>query len=515
MDRTTANQPTVRQGSPWLVLVALAIGVMMEAMDSTVITVANPAISAEMNAGLPALQWLANGYMITQAVLLIAAGKLGDRFGHRRMFFIGLVGFVVASVLVGVSQTITQMIGFRLLQGAFSALLLPSAMGLLRLVFPPEKLKMAIGAFMSAFVVGGVIGPLVGGAIVNVTTWRWVFFINVGLGAIAFVMGLLTLRRTPVISEPRPLDLPGIALLTAAMLSLVLAITQGPFRGWTSAFTLVCLVLAVVFGTLFVLRERSVDAPALPLSMFRTGPVSASVLATMITGGLSFGSWFYVMLYLQNVHGYRPLQAALFLLPVTILFVVGSPIGGGLNQKFGPKVPMLAGMLLVAIGAFGLSQLTASSPYLAIWPFLALTGLGVSFVVPTATEVIVSHAPVEMAGVASGLGQTALLGGNILGIAVIGAIISGRVTATLPGHLADEGAPAEVATALLGQASHVAEGRVPEMAGQSADAMRQIVAAAHSAFMDGMNVALLVTAIVVVLAMGLISLVRKAPVEAP
>lgn len=514
MDQAAVNPPTVRQGSPWLVLVALAIGVMMEAMDATVITVANPVIAAEMNAGLPALQWLINGYMITQAVLLIAAGKLGDRFGHRRMFFIGLIGFVVASVLVGISQTIIQMIGFRLLQGAFSALLLPSAMGLLRLVFPPEKLKVAIGAFMSAFVVGGVIGPLVGGAIVSVTTWRWVFFINIGLGAIAFVMGLLTLRRTPVITEPRPLDLPGIALLTASMLSLVLAITQGPFRGWTSAFTLVCFGLAAVFAVLFVVRERSVDVPALPLSMFRTGPVSASVLATMLTGGLSFGSWFYVMLYLQNVHGYQPLQAALFLLPVTILFVLGSPIGGGLNLKFGPKVPMVAGMLLVAVGMFGLSQLTATSSYFAIWPFLALTGLGVSFVVPTSTEVIVSHAPVEMAGVASGLSQTALLGGNILGVAGIGAIISGRVTATLPDHLADAGAPPESTVPLLDQASHVAEGLVPELAGQSADAMRQIAAGAHSAFMDGMNVALLVTAVVVALAIGLTALVRKAPVEA-
>jgi EmrB/QacA subfamily drug resistance transporter len=520
MNRTEhANRSTLltrRQlSNPWLVLVAVAVGMMMESMDTTVVTVANPSISESMNANLLHLQWLTNGYMFAQAVLLIAAGRVGDRFRHRRVFFIGMTGFVVASVLVAGATTINQMIAFRLLQGAFSAVLVPSSLGILREVFPPNKLQVAIGVFMSVFVVGGILGPIVGGVLTDFASWRWIFLINLPIGAAAIALGALTIPWSPLDGEPHPLDIPGIALLTAALLGLVLGVSQGPYQGWTSAFCLSSFAVAVVAGVGFALRERATDAPVLPLAIFRQPSVSAAVLLNLIVVGLAFASWFYLLLYLQQVQGYRPVQAGLFLLPVTVMFVVAAPVGGGLNKRFGPRAPILTGIILIAVGLFGLSRISQDSSYHSIWPFLAATGLGVGFLAPAATEVVVSNAPRAMAGVASGVAQTALICGNVLAIATAGTLISARVAATLPGHLAGAGVPGPLQDRLGDMVGEVAEGRVVVPPDTPAGVVQAVTAGAHAAFVDGLRTTLLVASLVVAACLLLVPLVRRPTVHEP
>ncbi|WP_168211450.1 MFS transporter [Actinosynnema sp. ALI-1.44] len=484
-----------RSGSPWIVLGVVSTGVLMEAMDASIATVANPSIAADLHTGLDTLQWVVNAYLIAQAVLLIAAGNLGDRFGHRRVFFIGLVGFVTASLLVALSGGMISLIAFRLLQGAFGAMLLPSALGILRGTFPADQLKLAISVFMGAFVVGGVLGPVVGGLVLNHAGWRWVFLINVPLGALALVLGLLTIRRNRIHDDTvRPMDLSAVLLLALTLLGLLVGLSQGPYRGWTSPVTLASYAVAIGFGTLFVLRERAARAPLLPPHLFRTRPIIAAVLLTLLVGGLAFGSWYYVILYLQNIRDHSPLAAGLYLLPVTAAFVVGSPLGGLLNQRFGSRTPLLTGLVLVGAGLGGLSQLDGTTPGFVIWPLLVATGLGTSFVTPTAMEVIVGNTPEKMAGVASGLGQTALLVGNAIGVSGIGTIIAAGVRGSLPDHLADQGVPAGVGAQLSGAVGQLAEGRVPAVSPEFGTAVRS---AAHSAFLDGLQVGLLVACLTV------------------
>jgi MFS family permease len=227
-----------------------------------------------------------------------------------------------------------------------------------------------------------------------------------------------------------------------------------------------------------------------------TGPIIASVLLTLLTGGLAFGSWYYVILYLQNVRDHSPLGAGLFLLPVTVAFVAGSPLGGLLNQRFGPRVTLLAGLLLVSSGFAGLSQLSATTPDLVIWPLLAATGLGTSFVTPTAMAIIVGNTPEEMAGVASGLGQTALLAGNAIGVSGIGTIVAARVQDTLATHLADRHVPEDVGARLSGVVGQLAEGRVPAL-DVAPEFSAAVQAAGYEAFLDGLRLGLLVACLTV------------------
>src|SRR6201996_9233482 len=253
------------RGSPGLTLLAAALGVMMVALDGTIVAVANPAIQSHLGASLADIQWVTNGYLLALAVTLITIGKIGDRFGHKKVFLTGIVGFAATSAAVGLSGTIagsiTLIILFRVLQGVFGAMLQPTALALLRETFPIEKLNGAIGIWGSVIGASTAAGPIVGGLLVQHLNWESCFYVNVPVGVIALTVGLLVLREPPPSPAARSFDIPGIILLTAFLFLLVWGLIKGSDYGWVSGKTIAFFVGAVVALAVFIARERTTAEP--------------------------------------------------------------------------------------------------------------------------------------------------------------------------------------------------------------------------------------------------------------
>jgi EmrB/QacA subfamily drug resistance transporter len=291
------------RGHPWLTLITVAVGVMMVALDGTIVAIANPAIQKDLGATFAQVQWITNGYFLALAVSLITAGKLGDRFGHRQTFLIGVVGFAAASGAIGLSDSIALVVTFRVLQGLFGALLMPAALGLLRATFPAEKLNMAIGIWGMVIGASTAGGPILGGVLVEHVNWQSVFFINVPVGVLAVVLGVLILLDHRAENAPRSFDILGIALLSTSVFCLVWALIKAPPSewGWGDAKTLAFLGASVLGFALFAFWETKVKEPLIPLALFRSVALSAGVVLMVLMAIAFMGGLFFVTFYLQNV----------------------------------------------------------------------------------------------------------------------------------------------------------------------------------------------------------------------
>jgi EmrB/QacA subfamily drug resistance transporter len=510
--RGQTGPPRRMRGNPTLTLLAVALGVMMVALDGTIVAVANPAIQSHLHASLAGIQWVTNAYLLALAVSLITMGKLGDRFGHKKVFLTGVTGFALSSAAIGLSGTIASSIGlviaFRAVQGVFGAMLQPSALALLRETFPPEKLNWAIGVWGAVIGASTAAGPIVGGLLVQHISWESCFYVNVPVGAAALVMSLLVLRETPSSPAASSFDFPGVAALSGALFLLIWGLIKGPDYGWGSARTLAFLGGAVLVGLLFVLRERRARQPLLPLRLFRSASLSAGVVLVVLLMFALFGAMFFMTFYLENVHGLDPVAAGVRLLPMTGMLIVGAPLSGAVISRIGPRVPIVAGMTLAAVALFGLSGLGAtSSPNDTIVWFLLL-GLGLSPVMVGATDVIVGNAPVELAGVAGGLQSTAMQVGGTLGTAVLGAVMAAKISSLLPTSWQAAHLPPLTAAQLAGVKSAVSVGAAPVTSGTPRQIATVITDISHAAFVSGMHTAFLVAA-AVALAGALIGLLIR------
>ncbi|MBC9724116.1 MFS transporter [Streptomyces sp. TRM68367] len=497
------------RGHPWLTLITVAVGVMMVALDGTIVAIANPAIQKDLGATFAEVQWITNGYFLALAVSLITAGKLGDRFGHRQTFLIGVVGFAAASGAIGLSSSIALVVTFRVLQGLFGALLMPAALGLLRATFPAEKLNMAIGIWGMVIGASTAGGPILGGVLVEHVNWQSVFFINVPVGILAVVLGVMILLDHRAENAPRSFDLLGIALLSAAMFCLLWALIKAPEWGWGDGKTWAFIVVSVAGFALFALWEKRVKEPLIPLGLFRSIPLSAGVVLMVLMAIAFMGGLFFVTFYLQNVHGMSPIDAGLHLLPLTGMMIVGSPLAGAVITKVGPRIPLAGGMACTAIAMYGMSTLETDtgSGVMSLW--FALLGLGLAPVMVGATEVIVGNAPMELSGVAGGLQQSAMQIGGSLGTAVLGAVMASKVDSDLAGNWADAGLP-PLTAAQEHQASEAVQVGVPPVAPGMPDAIAaKVTDVAHDTFISGMSMASLVAAGVAVVAVLVAFLTKR------
>jgi EmrB/QacA subfamily drug resistance transporter len=496
------------RGHPWLTLITVAVGVMMVALDGTIVAIANPAIQTDLKASLGEVQWITNGYFLALAVSLITAGKLGDRFGHRQTFLVGVAGFALASAAIGLSGSIALVVAFRVLQGLFGALLMPAALGLLRATFPAERLNMAIGIWGMVIGASTAGGPILGGVLVEHVNWESVFFINVPVGVLAVVLGVLILLDHRAENAPRSFDVPGIALLSGAMFCLVWAVIKAPDWGWGAGRTWLFIGGSVVLFAVFALWENKVREPLIPLGLFRSVPLSAGVVLMVLMAIAFMGGLFFVTFYLQNVHGMGPVDAGLHLLPLTGMMIVGSPLAGVLITKLGPRVPLAGGMACTAAAMYGLSTLDTgtSGTVMAVW--FALLGLGLAPVMVGATEVIVGNAPLELAGVAGGLQQAAMQVGGSLGTAVLGAVMASKVNSDFAGNWKEAGLP-PLTPEQEAQAVEAVEVGVPPVApGTPAEVAAKITEVSHDTFIAGMSLASLVAAGVAAFAV-LVALLTK------
>jgi EmrB/QacA subfamily drug resistance transporter len=490
-------------GHPWLTLITVAIGITMVALDGTIVAIANPAIQKDLGASLADVQWITNGYLLALAVALITAGKLGDRFGHRQTFLIGVVGFAASSGVIGLGGSVSLVITFRVLQGLFGALLMPAALGLLRAAFPAEKLNAAIGIWGAVIGASTAAGPIVGGLLVEHVNWESVFFINVPVGLLALLMGLVILRDNRAELALRSFDILGILLLSIAMFCLIWALIKAPDWGWSDPTTLAFLAGALLAFVVFGFWENRAGEPLLPLSMFRSVPLTAGTVLMVLMAFGFMGGLFFVTFYLQNVHGMSPVDSGVRLLPLTAMMIIASPAAGWLISKVGPRGPLVGAMVVAAIAMFGLSTLTAHSGAGDTSVWFALLGLGLAPVMVGATEVIVGNAPLEHAGVAGGLQQAAMQVGGSLGTAVLGVVMSSRVDTVLPRKWAEAKLPplppgqeSQLKSAAEVGVAPPAPRGTPE---QVAASIRDVL---HGSFISGMGLAFTCAGIVAVLAAG-------------
>ncbi|NJP52318.1 MFS transporter [Streptomyces sp. SBST2-5] len=497
------------RGHPWFTLITVAVGVMMVALDGTIVAIANPAIGKDLGASLAQLQWITNAYFLALAVALITAGKLGDRFGHRQTFLIGVAGFAAASAAIGLSDSIALVVTFRVFQGLFGALLMPAALGLLRATFPAEKLNMAIGIWGMVIGASTAGGPILGGVLVEHVNWQSVFFINVPVGILAVLLGVWILLDHRAENAPRSFDIAGIVLLSGAMFCLVWALIKAPEWGWGDGETWLYILASGVGFLLFALWETRVKEPLVPLTLFRSVPLSAGVVLMVLMAIAFMGGLFFVTFYLQNVHGMGPVDAGLHLLPLTGMMIVASPLAGALITKAGPRIPLAGGMACTAIAMFGMSTLEkgTGSGLMSLW--FAVLGLGLAPVMVGATEVIVGNAPMELSGVAGGLQQSAMQIGGSLGTAVLGAVMASKVDSDLEGNWTKAGLP----PLGPGQADQMAEAVQVGVAPVSPDMPEAIAAkvtgVAHDTFISGMHLASLVAAGVAVVAVLVAFLTKR------
>jgi EmrB/QacA subfamily drug resistance transporter len=512
LDVPATTQPSRSRagfGHPWLTLFAVALGVMMVGLDATVVAIANPAIARDLHADLAGLQWVTNGYLLAIAVSLITAGRLADRFGRKRVFLIGVAGFAIASVAVGFSASIGLVIAFRVLQGLFGAMLQPASLAIIRNTFPAERLNMAIGIWSGTSGLAIASGPIVAGLLVQHVNWESVFYLNAPIAVLAVILGGWVVRESRDPEARGSFDFPGVALLSGALFTLVWALIKAQAYGFGDPLPLVFFGLTVVLTVAFLFRERTAPHPLLPLGVFRSVSVSAGTILVTLGFFALFGAFFFLTLYLQQVHGMGPVDAGVRLLPMTATFIVASPVAGMLTSRFGPRLPLATGMLLSGVALFALSRLSVDAAYGNLWPWFVVIGVGFGFVIVSGTEAIVGNLPAHLAGLAGGIQQTGAQIGGVLGTTVFGTVLATRVGDVLVDRLTGQGVPSALAAPLLSAKQFVAQGVAPVPPGTPAPVAHAITLGSHLAFMDGFRLAFVVGGIVAVVAAAAALLVRR------
>ncbi|MGV9907201.1 MFS transporter [Streptomyces sp. NPDC003388] len=488
-----------RRSNPWLTLCAVAFGLFMVQLDGSVVAIANPEIGRRLHASTAELQWVTNSYLLALAATLILGGKLGDRFGRRAFYLVGVAGFALASVAIGLSGSITGVVAFRALQGVFGGLLMPNTLGLLRAVFPPRRFAMAVGIWAMVSAVSTALGPIVGGLLVEHVNWQSVFYINLPIGVLACAFSAFVLPRSKNSTGHHRFDVTGVVLLALGLIAVVFGVVKGETWGWTSAGTWGAVLAGALVLAVFVRVETRTEHPLLPMRLFRSRPLAVGAVATALNFFVMLGGIFFIMLYLQNVRGLTPVQAGVHTLPLSLASLVASPLGAALTQRFGARLCMPLGMLLQAAACLGMLTWSGDSAYATMWPPFVALGLGVGMVMSASSDAIVGNAPVRDAGVAGGLQATTLQIGGALGTSVLVSVISARVGATLRTELAGAGVPQALAGKLAGAEDAVAMGVAPVSGGMPEALRAAVVTGSERAFMNGLHTSAVVTGVLCLL----------------
>jgi EmrB/QacA subfamily drug resistance transporter len=406
---------------------ALAFALFMIMLDNTVVNVALPSIQRELGIGLSELEWTVNAYALTFAVLMLSGGKLADFFGRRRVFLIGLAIFTLASLACGLATTGGTLIGARTIQGVGAAIMLPATLSIISATFPPHQRGMAIGIWAGVSAMALAIGPLIGGLITEHIHWSWIFFVNVPIGVLGFVVSALVIGESRDTSADQRLDLPGLLTSAVALFALTFALIEANAYGWGDPVILGLFALSAVALAAFVWLEAHQRSPMLDLSLFRSSTFAgANVVALLVTLAM-FGVFFFMSLYMQNVLGYSATKTGAVFLPMTVLIILIAPPAGKFSDRVGSRWLMTAGMICLTVALVLFSRLGIDSVFSDIAPGLIVGGLGMALVMTPMTAAALGSVPVEKSGVGSGVLNTFRQVGGALGIAVMGAIVASYI----------------------------------------------------------------------------------------
>ena len=397
----------------------------MASLDNLVVTTALPSIRAHLHTSLEGLQWTVNAYTLTFAVLLLTGATLGERYGRRRMFVLGLGLFTAGSAAAALAPGIGWLVAARAVQGVGAAMLIPLTLTLLSAAVSPQRRGLALGAWGAVGGLAIAIGPLVGGAVVEGASWQWIFWLNVPIGIA--LLPAARLRLTESYGTATRLDLPGLTLASLGLLGIVLGVVRGNDHGWTSVTVLPSMVIGALLVAAFVAWELRAREPMLPMRLFRSRGFAVTNAASLLMFFGMFGSIFLLAQFLQVVQHYSPLQAGLRTLPWTAMPVFIAPVAGVLSDRIGGRSLLAAGLALQAVGLGWLAAVTSPTvPYLTLVPAFVISGIGMSLFFAPVANVVLSSVRRDQEGIASGANNAIRELGGVFGIAVLGAVFAAR-----------------------------------------------------------------------------------------
>lgn len=410
----------------WVPLVAICLGYFMVILDVTVVTVAVPAIGAELHASVTGLQWVVDGYTLVFAGLLLFSGGLGDRLGSRPIFIAGLITFTLASAGCGLAPSTMALIGARLVQGIGAAMMVPTSLALLQATYSDRAARArAFGVWGMVSGIAAGAGPVISGLLVASSDWRAVFFLNLPIGVAAL---LLTVRYVPA-PAGRPqsgLDIPAQTTAVLCLVGLTTALNEAGSLGWLHPVVLGGFTVFVLALVAFLMLERRAIAPMLPLPMFRAREFSASTVIGLLLNMGFYGLLFVAPLYFQRTHHYGPLETGLALLPAMGVVALSSALAGQVTARTGPRLPMVVGLLAGGLGLLGWLIADAKTPYLLLIAPMIGVGFGAAFTMPASTAAIMEAAPADRGGAASAVFNAARQVGSAVGVALLGTLVAHR-----------------------------------------------------------------------------------------
>ncbi len=470
---------------------ATILGSSIAVLDSSVVSVALPSIERDLGGGLAGQQWVTNAYLVMLGSLILLGGSLGDIFGERRVFALGVGGFGAASLLCAIAPSITLLILFRALQGVAGALLTPSSLAVIVASFPARERGPAIGTWTAWGTIAGALGPLVAGAILNVASWRWIFLINLPLVGVCLWLIARAVPRTSPAGPRRKVDVTGAALCVLGLGGAVFALIEQPRLGWSSPAVGGSLIGGLILFAAFLVYESQASDPMLRLSLFASRNFSVGNIETLaIYGGFSV-LFFFLVLYLQQVAGYSPLQSGLALLPDSIVMFLLSSRFGALADRIGPRIFMGVGPLLAGAGMLLLLRIGVHVNYVTqVLPAVLVFALGLSMTVAPLTATILAGVEQHDAGIASGVNNAVARVAGLVATVSVGALVAAQFSSSLNHHLS--GTPLTASGhAAVAQAKRDTLGR-PSVAGvPPGEAVRITVASnqsSRSAFRLGIGV---------------------------
>jgi EmrB/QacA subfamily drug resistance transporter len=423
----------------WWTLGAMCLSMFMIMLDSTVVNVALPSIQKDLKTSVDQLEWVVNGYTLSFAALLVTGGRLGDIFGRRLIFQIGVAVFAISSATAGLAQDPTMLVVSRIAEGIGGALMMPATLSIITDAFPAEERGKAIGTWAGISGLALSFGPLAGGFLTEDVTWRAIFYINLPIAALALLASFLAVRESRDEKTERKIDYLGVVLLTVALTSVTLALIEGNDWGWGSARIIGLLAIGMATTSIFLLVESRVSAPIVDFSFFRSRNfIGANTVATIISFAM-MGSFFFLAIYLQDLLGYSPLETGVRFLPTTVVIVIAAPLAGRVADKIGSRWPMVLGLAITAVSLYLFSRMTVTTTYSDLLVAFILLGFGIGITISPMSTAAMNAVDVDKAGVASGTLQMFRMMGGTIGVAATGAIFQGKLGEFNPALLAQGG----------------------------------------------------------------------------
>lgn len=410
----------------WWTLGAMCFALFMVMLDNTVVNVALPSIQRDLGASISGLEWAVNGYTLSFGVFLATAGRLGDIFGRRRGFLVGVTVFTLSSIACGVSTSTTMLIVARVFQGLGAAFMMPATLSIVTNAFSPAERGRAIGTWAGVSAVALAIGPVVGGFLTEQVSWQSIFFLNVPVGIVAILATVFAVRESRDHTVDHKLDPLGVGALTISLTALVVALVDGNSWGWSSPEIIALFAVFVVFAGAFIVIEPRVKAPIIDFSFLKSRDFLGANLVGFVVSFAMFGVFFFIALYMQDILGYSPLEAGVRFLPSTLAIVLLAPVAGRVTDRIGPRWPIVGGLTLVALSLLLQTRISVGDTYADIWIVFVLLGMGLAFTITPMSTAAMNSVKATKAGVASGILSMSRMIGGTVGVAAIGAVFQSR-----------------------------------------------------------------------------------------